>query len=96
MVLYLSLHVFTLLIFPEKNTFFLLNTSECALLPQKCRLCDGMFKLRRPPVSSLAFVLLFSWGQVIMFLLLHLQNADADAILCKEWQNTMREDSVSV
>lgn len=48
-------------------------------------------------MSSLAFVLLFSWGQVgIMFLLLHLQNADADAILCKEWQNTRREDSVSV
>lgn len=47
-------------------------------------------------MSSLAFVLLFSWGQVIMFLLLHLQNADADAILCKEWQNTMREDNVSV
>lgn len=48
-------------------------------------------------MSSLVFGLLFSWGQVpIMFLLLHLQNVDADAILCKEWQNDRREDSVSV
>ena len=48
-------------------------------------------------MSSLAFVLLFSWGQVaIMFLLLHLQNEDADAVLCKEWQNARREDSESV
>lgn len=48
-------------------------------------------------MSSLAFVLPFSWGQVaIMFLLLHLQNADANARLCKDWQDTMIEDSVSV
>lgn len=45
----------------------------------------------------LAFVLLFSWGQVaMMFLLLHLQNADADAILCKEWQYYRQENNVSV
>lgn len=48
-------------------------------------------------MPSLAFVLLFSWGQfAIMFLLLHLQNADADTLLCKGCQNTRREDSVSV
>lgn len=36
-------------------------------------------------MSSLAFALLFSWGRgAIVLLLLHLQNADADAILCKE------------
>lgn len=36
-------------------------------------------------MSSLAFVLLFSWGQVaMMFLLLHLQNTDANTSLCKE------------
>lgn len=31
-----------------------------------------------------------------MFLLIHLQNADANASLCEEWQDTMIEDSVSV
>jgi len=32
----------------------------------------------------------------MMFLLLHLQNADANASLYKEWQDTMIEDSASV
>lgn len=48
-------------------------------------------------MSSLAFVLLFSWGESCYnVLLLHLQNADVNASLCKEWQDTTIEDGVSV
>lgn len=32
----------------------------------------------------------------IMFLLLHLQNADANTILFREWQNTIIQDSMNV